>query len=154
MPYLAVVKNGDYNGRLLLFRTDGEVYDLIGGFYFFSKDKRYVFSEYASDASGLAVFDLDTGKVVFSSEELPYIHQWYEKDGTYFFTESEWHDNSGSATEKVGTVHIFDFKQKKLIEKKVSSSFFKKAMVLEWDFDPRKYKDCKSTPNTPLEPSR
>lgn len=153
-PYLAVVKNGDYNGRLFLLRSDGKVHDLLGGFYFFAKDKRYVFSEYASDTSGLRVFDLIAGEVVFSSEKLPYIHQWYEKNGTYFFTETEWRDNSGRATEKAGTVHIFDFKLKKLVEKKVSRAYFEKAKVVEWDFDPRKYEDCTSTPITPVEQSR
>jgi len=153
-PYLAVVKNGDYDGRLFIFKTDGEVHDLLGGSYFLTKDKRYIFSQYASDASGLAVFDLVVGKVVFSSYKLPYIYKWYEMNGNYFFTEAEWRDNSGKASEKAGTVHIFDFKLKNLVEKKVFPSYFKKAKVVDWDFDPRKYNDCILTTNTPLEPSR
>jgi hypothetical protein len=154
LPYLAIVKNGDYNGRLFLFGKDGKVNDLLGGLYFLTKDKRYLFSEYASDASGLAVFDLVAGIVVFSSEQLPHIYQWYERNGNYFFTEAEWKDNSGRATEKAGTVHTFDIKQQKLIEKKVKPAFIKKAKVVKWDFDPREYEDCTSTPNTPVEPSR
>lgn len=153
-PYLAVVKNGDYDGRLFLLKTDGEVHDLLGGFYFFTKDKRYVFSEYASDASGLAVFDFVAGKVVFSSDKLPHIYQWYERNGDYFFTEEKWWDNSGTATETPNTIDIYDFKQHKIVEKKVKPAFIKKARAVKWDFDPRDFEDCTSTPNTPLEPSR
>jgi hypothetical protein len=153
-PYLAVVKNGDYDGRLFILKTDGEVHDLLGGFYFFTKDKRYIFSEYASDASGLAVFDLVAGKVVFSSDKLSHVYQWYERNGNYFFTEAEWRDNSGTATEKPGTIDIYDFKQHKIVEKKVTPTFIKKAKIVKWDFDPREYEDCTSPPNTPVEPSR
>ena len=89
--YFSIVKEGDYDGRLFLIRTDGKVFDLMGGFYFFSKDKRYLFSEYSSDMEGLEVFDLKAGKVVFSSNNYPSVHQWYEKDGAIFYT-SEWVD--------------------------------------------------------------
>jgi hypothetical protein len=152
--YLAIVKNGDYDGRLFLVRKDGKVIDLIGGFYFLTKDKRYLFSDYASDTGGLAVFDLITGKVLFSSERLPSIYQWYEKNGTYFFTESEWRGNSGKASEKAGIVYIYDFTQQRLVEKKVKPSFIRNARIVKYDCDPREYEDCTSTPNTPVEQSR
>jgi hypothetical protein len=45
-PFFAVAKNGDYDGRLFLVRKDGKVFDVIGGSYFTTEDKRYLFSQY------------------------------------------------------------------------------------------------------------
>ena len=38
--FRAVVKLGDYDGRLLLIRQDGKTFDLPGGWYFLSADGR------------------------------------------------------------------------------------------------------------------
>ena len=83
-PYFVVVKNGDYDGHLYLVNEKGKVDDLMGGFYFITDDKRYLFSHYASDLPGLVVFDLKEGRTVYSSDKIPPIHQWYVKDGAYF----------------------------------------------------------------------
>jgi hypothetical protein len=48
-PYFAVVKNGDYDGHLYSVNEDGKVDDFMGGFYFITNDKRYLFSQYVSD---------------------------------------------------------------------------------------------------------
>ena len=154
-PYFAVVKNGDYNGRLFIIHKNGKVFDLMGGFYFFSKDKRYLFSEYASDSSGLAVFDLRDGRVVFSSVELPAeMYQWYEKDITYFFTASEWPNNSGMPQEKEGIAYFYDLKKHKIKEKGISRSELSASKPVAYDFDPREYEDCKATQNNAIEPDR
>jgi hypothetical protein len=87
-PYFAAVKNGDYDGRLFLVNyKNGKVMDLMGGFYFITKDKRYLFSEYASDGNGLEIIDLNKCVVIYSTEKLPCeIMGWYEKKGIYIFT--------------------------------------------------------------------
>lgn len=145
-PYFAVVKNGDYDGRLFLVSKDGKVFDLMGGFYFITGNKRYLFSSYASDASGLVVFDLLAGRVVFSSDKLPgYEHQWYTKDGDYYFTASAWDEKSGMPHEKAGTAYCYDFKAHKIIEKRISSSEIADSKKVVYDFDPRGYEDCKVT---------
>jgi hypothetical protein len=142
-PFFAVVKNGDYDGRLFLVHKDGKVFDLIGGFYFISENKRYLFSHYASDISGLAVFDLQGGHVVFSSDKLPeYQHQWYIKKGSYFFTASEWYGH--------GVAYLYDFKSHKIIEKEISSAELAASKPVAYDFDPRECEDCKVTHNKSL----
>ncbi len=142
-PFFAVVKNGDYDGRLFLIRTDGNVFDIPGGFYFITKDKSYLFSVYASDASGIVVFDLKEGRYVLSSDKLPYIHQWYAKNGTYFFTESEWLPaNTGMPSEKKGVAYFYDFKFHKIVKKSVSITEVASAKKVAYDFDPREYEDC------------
>jgi len=150
-PFFAVVKNGDYDGRLFLVRKDGKVFDLVGGFYFISENKRYLFSHYSSDISGLAVFDLQGGRVVFSSDKLPaYQHQWYIKKGSYFFTASEWLGSSGMPREKEGVAYFYDFKSHKIIEKRISSAELAASKPFAYDFDPRECEDCKITHNKSL----
>ncbi len=145
-PYFAVVKNGDYDGRLYLVNKEGKVFNLIGGYYFFSKDKKYLFSVYASDDIGLEVFDLMTGRVVFSSSSTPlpgWIEQWYEKDSRYFFTVEN--DSELSAEERM--LYFYDFKANKIIEKANAFSEVTAAHPIVYDFDPRKYEDCKVISN-------
>jgi hypothetical protein len=147
-PYLAVIKNGDYDGRLLLVRNDGKVHDLMGGFYFITKDKRYLFSQYASDIEGLVVFDLKTDRIVFSSDNIPYIHQWYIYGEDYFFTESEWiKTNLGKPTEKGGVAYFYDFNTHQIIPKNMTATEMASAKALVYDFDPRGYEDCITVPN-------
>lgn len=100
---------------------------------------------------GLVVFDLKEGRTVYSSDRIPYIHQWYVKDGVYFFTESEWiRSNPGTATEKVGIAHFYDFKIQQIISKEITAAQIAAAKKLSWDFDPRKYEDCSTEPSKSL----
>lgn len=154
-PVFAVVKNGDYDGRLFLVRRDGKVFDLIGGSYFISENKRYLFSHYASDTSGLAVFDLQEGRVVFSSDKLPaYQHQWYIQKGSYFFTASEWLGTSGMPHEKEGVAYFYDSKSHKIVEKTVTSAELAASSPVTYDFDPRECEDCRVTHNKSLNRTR
>jgi hypothetical protein len=151
-PYLAIVKNGDYDGRLFLVLNDGKVIEVMGGFYFMTDDKHYLFSIYASDSDGLSVFDLKIGQTVFSSKDLAPIYQWYTKDGVYFFTESEWLPvNKGFSSEKEGVAYFYDINTHKLIQKKISASEIATARKVQYDFDPRNYDDCSIAPNKRLQ---
>ncbi len=145
-PYFAAVKNGDYDGRLFLVNyKNGKVMDLMGGFYLITKDKRYLFSEYASDGiNGLEIVDLNKGIVIYSTEKLPCeIMGWYEKDGKYIFTAP-----IGTPTEKVppdGTLlvysvdfHTYTFKEEFITEAELNS--YKR---LSYDYDPTKQEDCR-----------
>lgn len=145
-PFFAIVKQGDYDGRLFLVHTDGKVWDLMGGSYFISKNKRYLFSSYASDISGLAVFDLKERRVVFSSDKLPeYPYQWYTIKGAYFFTASEWLGTSGAPSEKKGIGYFYDLKSHKIIEKGISRAELADSKSVAFDFDPQKCPDCNIT---------
>ena len=130
-----------------LVNENGKVDDLIGGFYFITNDRRYLFSKYASDLPGLVVFDFKTGRTVYSSNKIQPIHQWYEKDGVYFFSESEWiRTNLGKATEKAGIAHFYDFKTQEIISKEITAAEIAAAKKLAYDFDPRKYENCTTEP--------
>lgn len=144
-PYIAVVKNGDYDGRLFLVNYKNlKVVDLMGGLYFITKDKRYLFSEYATDGNGLEIFDLNNGVVIYSTKELPCeIMGWYEKDGKYIFTAP-----IGTPTEKVppdGTllVYSFDFHTYTFKEEFITEAELTSYKRLSYDYDPTKQEDCK-----------
>jgi hypothetical protein len=59
--YFIVLVLGGYSGQLLLINRKGQIVDLRGGPLFVTSDRRFIFSTYSSDLSGLSVFDL--GKV-------------------------------------------------------------------------------------------
>ncbi len=140
--FLLALKLGDYDGRLLLVDQQGNLTNLPGGSYFMDRQRNLLFSEYYSDASGLAVVDLNSSRVLFQSTQIPPIQQWYQKGGDYFFTESEW-KKSGSPMEKPGVLHIFDFKTQRLVKEKISADFLKGAEKVSYDFNPKKAENCK-----------
>jgi hypothetical protein len=146
-PFFAVLKIGDYNGRLFLIRTDGRVFDLEGGLYILSADRRQVLSEHHSDASKLIVFDLATSERVFESGELPAIHHWYELNGSYLFTESEWRQqDQGNAHEKEGVAHRYHATAHKIIRQTGAGADLRAARRLKYSFDPRDYPSCTVAP--------
>lgn len=152
-PYFAVVKNGDYDGRLYLIREDGRVFDLPGGIYFISKDKQYIFSEHVRDNIGLIVFDLRTARTVFTTSNLPAeIYQWYEKDNTYFFTTSEDDKITGITKEVKNFAYFYDVTKHNFIKKDMTTADFDVSTRVSYDFNPGEYEDCKITHNKQLKP--
>jgi hypothetical protein len=141
--FFAIVKCGDYDGRLFLIDKKGKKLDLIGGLYFVTEDGRFLFSEYHSDVEGFAVFDLKEGRVLFSSaqgprdyQELPWIYQWYQSPKGYLFTEAM------GEKEKKGVIHIFDISKCRIVTRFIDISQVKDARKVQYDFDPRDYADC------------
>ena len=148
--YVAVVKNGDFDGRLYLIDRNGTVFDLPGGFYFVTADGRYLFSEYVAEAQEVVVFDLVAGKVVLDTSaadafHLPgEIYDWYYDGKRYFFTIVKGETNSkGMVVED----------RKALFEVNLAhpgidrvTGDFSRLFHKKWDFDPRAYKDCAIDP--------
>jgi hypothetical protein len=141
-PFFAVVKSGDNDGRLFLVHKNGIVMDLMGGLYFISKDRRFLFSQYASDSDGLVVFDLAGGRTVFNSARIPAIYRWYQEGEIYFFTEAEWNADLEQMTEKKGVGFFFDFNTNQLMPEKLTEAEVAAAKPVVYDFDPGKQKDC------------
>lgn len=81
--YFIFSKLGDYDGRIFIVDSIGNVVEKIGGEFYISKDKRYLFSTYASDGSGLTVFDFIKGKCLFSENIEPYLSGWYFQDNKF-----------------------------------------------------------------------
>ena len=136
--YFIVVKDGDYNGRLLVIDRKGTIIDALGGAFVVTADKNYLFSPYSSDNSGLTVFDLRQGMVLYSSELTPYIQHWYESPLGYFFTEPT-RDNS---KERRGVIYRFDFSTRTVVEQAIDVQAVPNARRLQYDFVPQEYRDC------------
>jgi hypothetical protein len=74
----------------------------------------------------------------------PYIQDWYKSRLGYFFTESDWSGStSGFPHRKQGVIHLFDFKTKAIIQKRIDVRTVKDAQKINYDFDPgQQYPDC------------
>lgn len=140
--FVAVVKIGDYDGRLYLIRDDGKTTDLDGGFYFVTEDGRFLFSEYHSDSKGATVFDLESDRTVFAVRDDRDIIQWYStKDRQLFFTGrlgTDW-----PPRERLDIVYRYDFGNHRFVQEPGSQYPVAAARKLAWAFDPRKHQNCR-----------
>lgn len=131
--YKVILKKGDYDGRLWIVQDSGIVTELIGGDYFITADQNYIFSVYYSDIGGLAVFDLNSGKTLFSSKDLPSLYQWYEVNGTYFFTVSDWtKSKNGYPNEDTKFGYFFDFKLSRIVKGPLKSQDLSHARKIRY----------------------
>src|SRR6266853_422107 len=62
--YFIAIKEGDYDGRLLLVAKDGSVANLPGGFYFETPDRRFLIGEHATDGNSVLVVDIAGRQVI------------------------------------------------------------------------------------------
>ena len=141
--YFTLVKEGDYDGRLILASRSGAITDTIGGSYFVVGG-RYLVSQYSSDEAGPAVFDLQVGKIILQTSDIPYIQRWYRNSRGYFFTESEWSQGSGEPHEKSGVVYRLDIQERRILKTAMNAAGVKSAKVVDYDFDPSRYENCTS----------
>lgn len=87
--YLIGSKFGDYNGQLIVVNHLGEIKTYLGGIFYVSKDRKYLFSNYDSDLNGLTVIDMENNEVLFESEIEKYLADWYYFDSKYYAVISE-----------------------------------------------------------------
>lgn len=146
--YFVAVKEGDYDGRLLLIGKDGSLADLPGGFYFVTRDKRYLIGLHAMDSSVLVVVDVAKRQVVIDGEKegVPEIHSWYRNDAGYFFTRVDESDHSDKPREIRDYVYRLDLLQYRVAKVSISEASLAAAHRLDYDFDPRELTDCASAP--------
>jgi len=142
--YFVLVKEGDYDGHLLLVDREGKVTDLLGGFYFLTTDKRFLVSEYSSDSSGLAVFDMQAHRLLFQSTDVPYVQEWYKERSGYFFTESVWSNGESVPHEGRDAIYRLDLRARKFVKSSIDPKVFQSATRIAFDFDPRQSEDCTS----------
>jgi hypothetical protein len=148
--WFAVVKNGDFDGRLFLIDRKGTVTELPGGFYFVTYDGRFLYGEYAADTQEVMVFDLLFGKTVMDtktadSSRLPGdIYDWYHDGKKYFFTIVK-PGAPGKGLVQEDRKSVYEVKLNPPgIEK--GPADFSRLHHKKWDFDPRWFRDCCSDP--------
>ncbi len=86
---IIISKFGDYDGRLFTVNRKGEFRDYLGGTIYVSGDKKYLFTNYDSDLSGVSIIDLTKNELIYSGELKQYIADWYFQGGEYFALISE-----------------------------------------------------------------
>ncbi|MFV0269514.1 MAG: hypothetical protein ACK5HT_20515, partial [Draconibacterium sp.] len=79
-------KFGDYDGRLILIDETGKIQNLRGGFFFVTKDQRYIVSPWHSDLAGITIYDLKDRKVKMDEETEIRPANWYYLNGGYYIS--------------------------------------------------------------------
>ncbi len=120
--YFIISKFGDYEGQTLLIDTSGKLIELTGGSFSISTDKKYLFSLWDSDLSGITVFDLTKGKTIMSKEieDDKQYGDIYFQDGKYYVSYFE--DNA---------IGLIDNTNKKITPSKKTTGFLKKSNKLK-----------------------
>ena len=139
--YFIFSKFGDYDGSIFIIDTTGEVTEKVGGMFYISKDKKYLFSNYDSDESGLTVYNLNSHLIVYSSqeEEQNYLGDWYFRDGKYFARAYDDDEDEEEQTIKIAT---YDFSLNKLVITTVDKNYLQEASKLEVYNSYQSAKDC------------
>ncbi len=147
--YFVAVKEGDYDGRLLLVAKDGQFTNLPGGFYFVTTDKRFLVGDYASDDNALIVVDIAKRQIVIDGRKdrkIPEDMNWYRDRAGYFFTVPDESSKKWPPREKTGRVYRLDLVHRTVVGTPMTASQLASAHKVSYDFDPRQKADCVSTP--------
>lgn len=133
-------KFGDYQGSIFILDTNGILTEKAGGTFYISNDKRYLFSNYDSDAAGLTVFDLNKRQLLYSDiDNIPNnLGAWYFDNGKYFARAYDYDSSDNDQKIKIAT---FDFTTKKIVITTVDKSFLKEEKQLKV-YNDFQYKDC------------
>lgn len=148
--YRGIVKLGDYDGRLLLVNNAGKYWNLPGGSFFTSKDKKLLFSTHECDApAGLLVFDLQKGATIFATSEKgkevpPVVDKWYFDGENYFFTALSTDQPKAAVNKDSKEIYLFDSKAKKLIKKNLPQAKLPAATQVAYDFNAMSEPDLKA----------
>lgn len=136
--YFIISKFGDYAGFVFIIDTTGKVTERQGGMFYVSADKRYLFSMYDSDLSGLTVYDFNKKSILFSNEIEPFIGDWYYKDKKYFA--EIW--NLAAISIDSNQIAIFNFNDNKLSIIPVKKNYLNTAVKLKVYNDVVHHKNC------------
>lgn len=145
--YFIALKEGDYDGRLLLVAQDGSLANLPGGDVFLTPDNRYLIGSHDSDYPSLFVIDLARRRVVIdgAKQKLPGVDQWYMDKSGYFFTAV---DNTGmpqDSKQKSLAIYRVDLSSLSVTKSAITASRLKlvrKVNLIPW----QRTSDCTSAP--------
>ncbi len=146
--YHCLVKLGDYDGRMLLINEEGNHWNIPGGSFFLSKDKKYLFSVHECDApAGVSVFDLKKGSTIFTTNEKAkeapaVLDKWFFNGTNYFFTTKS--ADAAAVKSEEREIFVFDDKARKLEQKKISAAQLRSATEINYDFNALSDTDLKA----------
>lgn len=115
-------KFGDYDGRLILIDETGKIQNHRGGFFFITKDQRYIVSPWHSDMAGITVYDLEDRKVKMDEETGVYPSNWYYLNGEYYISK----DSS------INEIYRFDLEKGKLLKTNLKLSDVQQGELVQF----------------------
>ncbi len=121
-------KFGDYDGRLILIDENGKIQNLRGGFFFISKDQRYIVSPWHSDLAGITIYDLTDRKVKMDEETGIYPASWYYFNGEYYISE----DPSLHEIRETDQIYRLDLANGKLLKTDLKLSDIQQAKSVQF----------------------
>jgi len=126
-------KFGDYEGEIFILSSSGKLVKSDGGYFFITKDKKYIVSDWFSDLQGLSIFDLKQEKIIFSKEINLMLGKWYNIDNDYYVLAREHYDGDDY-------LYMFNFDKMKFIktDKKLNKNF----KIVKMYIDLSSLKDC------------
>ncbi|MEO8150195.1 MAG: hypothetical protein ABI723_21355 [Bacteroidia bacterium] len=137
LNYFLLVKYGNYDGRTIIIDSKGKIHNIIGGKYFLTRDKRYLFSIYESDLSGISIYDFKTNKSIYTNDSLTTkLNQWYFQEGRCFSLDQEG-DEEEVETENPNfsamffQIRYFDFTKKQMKTDKLNFENLREENAIE-----------------------
>lgn len=143
--YFLALKDGDYDGRLLIVGQDGNLTNLPGGGFFLTPDKRYLIGSHDSDYQSLFVVDIARRRVVLDGEKenLPGVDEWHRDKFGYLFValDDDSMPQGYDATSKAETLVIYRLNLKSLtvIKSTIAAARLKvipKIETIRWQRSP------------------
>ena len=123
--YFIFQKSGDYDPRIFIVDSIGNIIEKPGGDIYVSKDNRYLFSQYNPGDHLFTVYDFTKGSCVFSDIIKPNLGDWYFQDN--LFINQMFHFGSSSSDREY---MIFDLESNKLIPYKNNDLILKESNKL------------------------
>ncbi|MCL3782621.1 hypothetical protein EMN47_19725 [Prolixibacteraceae bacterium JC049] len=77
-------KFGDYDGRTIIIDESGSIHNMAGGFFFITKNQRYIISPWHSDLSGISIFDLKENTIIEKRTKPIRPAKWYYFKNNYY----------------------------------------------------------------------
>jgi hypothetical protein len=135
--FFAIVKFGDYDGRLYLVDLQGNLTEYPGGAYIVSRFEEFLLVEYYSDSQSIEVIDLKNGEsLIHGPDTLPPPGQWYfngkGQEGYYFYTS----ENSPDS------MYICDIHSRQFVSQVLNKKLAAESDKISYDFFPPMNNDC------------
>lgn len=143
--YFLAIKEGDYDGRLLIVSQDGSLTNLPGGELFLTPDKRFIIGSHDSDYQSLFVIDISRHRVVIDGEKekLPAVGGLYLDNAGYFFIGDDESGGQPDPSKKIIVIYRVDLKRFTVKQVKIAADRLKLARKVE-SISWRQSPDCGS----------
>ena len=146
--YFIAVKEGDYDGRLLLVGRGGSITDLPGGPFFVTQDGRYLIGVHSVDGgTPIVVVDTATRQVILDGGpegQTAVVNNWYLGSDGYFFMEPDESDSSVPQRDKDGVAYRLDLVHRKIVRVAVPRQVGASARRLPYQIRFQGTADCAS----------